>query len=104
MPRVNRRIPVDLYVNKMINGVPFLARTRDLSREGVFVHRLLEPQAPNGAHIAVEFALPGTAEVIWAEDDIVHDTDNGQGLRFRELTPKQTRLIEDFIANTSAVG
>ena len=60
MPRVNRRIPVDLYVNKMINGVPFLARTRDLSREGVFVHRLLEPVAPNGAHIAVEFALPGT--------------------------------------------
>ncbi len=104
MSRVNRRVPVDLYVNKMINGVPFLARTRDISRQGVYLHRLLEPSAPGGAHIAVEFALPGTAEVIWAEADVVYERDGGQGLRFRELTPRQTRIIEDFIANTSAVG
>ena len=69
MPRQNRRVPLDMYCNKMVNGVPFLARARDISRDGLYLHRLIEPKSPQQAHIAVEFCLPGTEEVIWADDE-----------------------------------
>ncbi len=101
MPRQNRRVPLDMYCNKMVNGVPFLARARDISRDGLYLHRLIEPKSPQQAHIAVEFCLPGTEEVIWAEADVVHGLDRGQGLRFRHLTPRQTALIRTFVDGSS---
>ncbi len=102
MARQNRRVPVDMYCNKMVNGVPFLARTKDISREGLYLHRLIEPRAPGNAHIAVEFCLPGTEEVIWAEAEIVHGQRRGHGLRFRHLTPRQSALIDNFVRSSSA--
>lgn len=103
--RRNRRVPLDIYVNKMINGVPFLARTRDISRGGVYVHRLIEPEVPPTARIALEFALPGSEEVIWAEALVVHGDDgaSGVGLRFVDLTPRQDEILGDFISSSSAV-
>ncbi len=101
MPRQNERVALDMYCNKMINGVPFLTRTKDLSRQGVYVHQLLEPSAPEGAHLALEFVLPGQKEVIWAEADVAHLGDGGTGLRFRHLTPRQSRMIDEFIAAAS---
>ena len=105
MARQNRRVPLDMYCNKMVNGVPFLARTRDISREGVYLHQLIEPAVKENAHIAVEFCLPGTTEVIWAEADIVHGARRqGWGLRFRHLTPRQSEIIDCFVSNSSAVS
>ncbi len=104
MSRRNRRIPLDIYLNKMINGVPFLVRTRDLSREGIYVHRVLEPSTPDGAHLALEFQLPGTEEVIWAEAEHVHgEDDRGIGLRFKDLSTRQARLLADFIDCSSGL-
>lgn len=104
MSRRNRRVPIDIYINKMINGVPFLARTRDISRDGLYVHRILEPGTPTGAHLAVEFQLPGSEEVIWTEAERVHgDPDAGTGLRFRDLSARQRRLISDFISGSSGL-
>lgn len=94
--RTGRRVPVDIYVNKVIDGVPHLARTRDISRSGLYLHRLLEPEAPSGARIAVELVLPGTDEVLWAEAEVVRDADGGSGLRFVDLTPRQERLLAAF--------
>ena len=104
MSRANRRVPVDIYVNKMINGVPFLARTKDLSREGVYLHRLLEPNTPTGAHLALEFMLPGSEEIFWAEAEVVHgDPDAGLGLRFKDLSASQSQLLDDFVVHSSAM-
>ena len=99
-----RRVPVDIYINKMINGVPHLARTRDLSRTGLFLHRLLEPTTPTRARISLEFVLPGTDEVIWADAEVMHgrNTRRGVGLRFLDLTPAQETLIRSFVENSSA--
>ncbi len=98
MSRNDHRSPLDLYVNKMINGVPHLARTRDISKGGVYLHRLLEPRTPAGAHLAVEFMLPGSEEIIWAETEMIHgDMGEGLGLRFLGLTPRHSRLIQHYI-------
>lgn len=105
MSRRNRRIPIDIYLNKMINGVPFLVRTRDLSREGIYVHRVIEPDTPDGAHLALEFQLPGTDEVIWTEAEHVHGEEaRGIGLRFKDLSTRQARLLADFIDDSSGLN
>jgi hypothetical protein len=102
--RKQSRVPVDFYVNKMINGVPHLARTKDLSREGLYLHRLLEPLTPPRARISLEFMLPGTEEIIWTEAVVVHgrNTRRGVGLRFVDLSPRQAEIIEDFIERAEA--
>jgi len=104
MSRRNRRIPLDLYVNKLINGVPFMVRTSNLSKGGVFVHRLIEPETPVDAHIALEFTLPGSKEVLWAEAEISHGSrEGGVGLSFRDLTPRVARKINDFVDSSSGL-
>lgn len=104
MSRRNRRIPIDIYLNKMINGVPFLVRTRDLSREGIYVHRVIEPNTPDGAHLALEFQLPGTDEVIWTEAESVHgEPERGIGLRFKDLSSRHARMLADFIDHSSSL-
>ena len=105
MSRRNRRIPMDLYINKLINGVPFMVRTANLSKGGLFVHRLIEPTPPQDAHIALEFSLPGTKEVLWAEAEVSHRGEDGaMGLEFRDLTPRVSRLINEFVDNSSGLN
>ena len=100
--RSNRRVPIDIYVNKVINGVPHLARTRDISRNGVFLHKLLEPTAPDGSRIDLEFMLPGTDDVIWTEVEVVRDdTPGGMGLRFLELGERDSSRIREFVESSS---
>jgi len=97
--RQDDRVPVDFYVNKMINGVPHLARTKDISRQGLYLHRLLEPQTPPRARISLEFMLPGSEEIIWTEAIVVHgrNTRRGVGLRFIDLSPRQAELIDAYL-------
>jgi hypothetical protein len=97
--RQETRVSVDFYVNKMINGVPHLARTKDISRKGLYLHRLLEPQTPPRARISLEFMVPGTDEIIWTEAVVVHgrNTRRGVGLRFVDLSPRQAEIIDAFV-------
>lgn len=98
MARAHKRVPLDLYVNKLVDGVPFLARTRNISAGGVFVDRLLEPRTEGAPHIALEFVLPGSDEVIWAEAEVAHDVPGrGVGLRFTRIDPGQAELIAGYI-------
>lgn len=104
MSRSNRRIPLDLYMNKLINGVPYMVRTANLSRGGVLVHRLIEPETPTDAHIALEFTLPGSDEVLWAEAEVSHGRDGGSvGLSFRDLTPRVARKLSEFVDSSSGL-
>lgn len=99
MRRYQERVLTDFYVNKVVNGVPYLARTRDLSLSGVYLHRLIEPRHPHNASVALEFAFPGSDEVHWADVDVVRsDDEKGFGLRFRELAPRVARTLETYLS------
>jgi hypothetical protein len=92
-----RRVPLDIYVNKVIDGVPHLARSRNISRGGMYLHRLLEP-AVEGARLAVELTLPGSDDVLWLEAEVAHDAFGGTGLRFLDLAPRDQAVIDAFIS------
>lgn len=103
--RITRRAPLDVYLNKFIKGVPFMARARDISPEGLYLTQLIEPQAGE-ERVAVQFQLPGTREIIYAEGEVVREAERGRargnGIRFTLLTEYHRRLIERYVARHAA--
>ncbi|HEY3452837.1 MAG TPA: PilZ domain-containing protein [Myxococcales bacterium] len=103
--RINRRVPLNVYLNKFINGVPFMARAKDISPDGIYLAQLLEPSADE-ARVGVQFQLPGSKEVIYAEGEIVRDARRGKvpgnGVRFTLITDYHRRLIERYVARGPA--
>ncbi len=98
--RKHNRVPLDIYLNKYVAGVPYMARTADISREGVALANLIEPDQ-SGKRVGLQFQLPGSEEVIYAEGEIVREwlsTGNeGSGVKFTLLTERHRRLIEQYV-------
>ncbi len=96
------RAPLDVYLNKYVSGVPYMARAADISTDGVNLAHLIEPQH-NRKRVGLQFQLPGTDEVIYAEGEIVREwlgngATEGSGVRFTLLTERHRRLIEGYVA------
>ena len=97
------RTNLDLYVNKIIGDEPHLARVRDISEDGLFLYRLIEPQTGTTGNVGLELKLPGTDDVIWAVGEVVrHDnpaeTREGVGIRFTRISAHDKALIADFVS------
>ena len=100
--RKQQRVNLDIYLNKYVAGVPYMARTSDISREGVGLAHLIEPNMA-GRRIGLQFQLPGSEEVIYAEGEIVREwadldhSKEGSGVKFTLLTERHRRLIEQYV-------
>jgi hypothetical protein len=64
--RKAKRAPIDIYLNKYMGGVPYLTRASDISQEGLSLAQLIEPQH-HARRVGLQFQLPGSEEVIYAE-------------------------------------
>jgi hypothetical protein len=101
--RKNGRVPLDIYLNKYVAGVPYMARTSNISKEGVSLAHLIEPEL-HGKRVGLQFQLPGSEEVIYAEGEIVREwasltqKKDGSGVKFTLLTERHRRLIEQYVA------
>jgi hypothetical protein len=101
--RKQTRVPLDVYLNKYVAGVPYMARAADISREGVGLAHLIEPNQA-GKRIGLQFQLPGSEEVIYAEGEIVREWADleeraeGSGVRFTLLTERHKKMIEQYVA------
>jgi hypothetical protein len=95
------RAPLDVYLNKYLEGVPHMARSRDISPEGLRLARLLEPEF-DGRRVGLQFQLPGSDEVIYAEGEVVREwvggRQEGSGVRFTLLTERHRRMIHSYVA------
>ena len=111
--RQANRVEVDFYLNKIIGDEPHLARARDISTEGIYVYKILEPEVGSSSGcIGLEFQLPGTDETIWAVGEIVRDEpalttrrkipENGVALRFTRIGDSDRRKIQVFVRKMGA--
>lgn len=100
--RKHNRVALDIYLNKYVAGVPYMARTADISREGVALANLIEPDL-SGKRVGLQFQLPGSEEVIYAEGEIVREWlstgAEGSGVKFTLLTERHRRLIDTYVTN-----
>jgi len=99
--RKKTRVPLDIYLNKYMGGVPYMARTADISPDGVGLARLIEPQH-HGKRVGLQFQLPGSEEVIYAEGEVVREwvgarRTEGNGVRFTLLTERHRRMIDAYV-------
>jgi c-di-GMP-binding flagellar brake protein YcgR len=99
-----KRLPVDLFVNKFIGDEPFACRTRDLSIDGAYLRKLIEPsKTGDESLIGLEFTLPGNHEVIWASGAVVREDDkneaSGVAIKFVSMADRHRKMLVDFIEN-----
>ena len=102
--RKAKRVPLDIYLNKYMGGVPYMARASDISQEGLSLARLIEPQH-QGKRVGLQFQLPGSEEVIYAEGEVVREwveasprqNNERSGVRFTLLTERHRKMIDAYV-------
>ncbi|QSQ26392.1 PilZ domain-containing protein [Pyxidicoccus parkwayensis] len=102
--RKARRAPLDIYLNKYMGGVPYMSRAADISQEGLSLARLLEPQH-EAKRIGLQFQLPGSDEIIYAEGEVVREWVEAapaakrerSGVRFTLLTERHRKMIDAYV-------
>lgn len=73
-----------------------MARARDLSVEGIYLTQLIEPSGSESC-IGIQFQLPGSDEVIYAEGIAVREGEQGHGILFTSMQQAHRRLIQDYV-------
>lgn len=99
--RSDRRIPVDMILNKYINGEPHTCRVVNLSRGGMLLKKIFEPDVPHH-EVTLEFLLPGTEHVIRAEGRALMESPEARsvGVRFTQMSKESTLLLERYLSGT----
>lgn len=104
--RKSERAPIDIYLNKIIDEARHLARATDISAEGIWVSKILEP-ATGARRIGLEFQLPGSEEIINAAGEIVRDDARNSGklegsaIRFTHMAHRYRRMIEVYVSRVA---
>lgn len=100
-----RRAPLDIYLNKYIQGVPYMAKAADISPDGVSLAHLIEP-SHHGKRVGLQFQLPGSDEVIYAEGEVVRewaaDTHTRSGVRFTLMTERHRKLVDAYVERAAS--
>lgn len=98
---------MDIFLNKYVAGVPYMTRAADISREGVGIAHLIEPEL-HGKRVGLQFQLPGSEEVIYAEGEVVREwcdlEEEGSGIRFTLMTERHKKLIDSYIGRNATAG
>jgi hypothetical protein len=98
--RQQGRAPLDVYLNKVVGNSVYMCRARDISEQGIYLSRLLEPE-DDGVTVHLEFALPGHDEIVWACGKVVreglHRSCIGSGIRFTVLPSRFREMIAEYV-------
>ncbi len=96
--RCNPRRPIDILLNKYVSGQPHVCRGVNLSRGGMLVHKVLEPDVPH-LSVTVELELPGSSEVLCIEGVALQADRSARAMaiRFLRMPPRVAELIERFV-------
>lgn len=106
--RKSLRAPIDIYLNKIIDEVRHLGRARDISPDGIWVSKILEPRHDKRT-IGLELQLPGIPEVINATGVIVREDrreegPEGMAIRFTRIAQHHRRLISLYVSRQAGTA
>ena len=96
--RRTSRIPVNIVLNKYIRGRPYIARASNISRHGLLVHRLFEPDNDEQT-IGLKFQLPGSDHTISCVGQVVYEHHwlPANGIKLTHIAPDHQRLLDDYV-------
>ena len=97
--RYNKRVKVDMFINRFLNGQPYMCRMVDISRTGLRIVPMIEPDgslAPS--YMGLQFQLPDRNDVLTASGVTITRGDKTVGIRFTSLPPDSAWAIESFLS------
>jgi hypothetical protein len=97
--RRERRMPLNILLNKYIDGEPHTCRAVNLSRGGMLLYKVFEPDMPQG-EVSLEFQLPGSPRVLRADGITLaeHPWARAHGVRFTRMADEDRALLDRFLA------
>ena len=107
--RTTQRVPIQLLVDYRANGSYLFDFCQNLGTGGVFIET--EKPLNHGADVELTFTIPDSKEtvhakgkVIWVQSPVVgrQDLTPGMGVQFSDCSPKQRKLLEDFVTRYHA--
>jgi hypothetical protein len=101
--RQERRTKTDLFVNRFLNGHPYLCRMTDISRSGARLVAINEPKiTPPPIFMGLQFQLPGRPEIVTASGEAVtNDAGRTVGIRFTRMPSTAASAIDAFLHRAS---
>jgi hypothetical protein len=96
--RRQRRITVDILLNKYIEGEPHVCRAVNVSSGGMLLYKVFEPDVAQ-EEVSLEFQLPGSSRVLRADGVTLseHRWARAHGVRFTRIAEEDRALIDAFL-------
>jgi hypothetical protein len=96
--RQTQRKSVNIVLNKYIHGQPHLCCAVNLSRGGMLLRKVFEPNIRHET-VVLEFQLPGSSRVLRTEGVILSTSAAARsvGVRFVRPSAEVSRLLERFL-------
>ena len=95
------RVPLRVFVTQARGQYLKRVRAVNLSASGIFLQRVADSFDDVGAHIGLEFQLPGQDEAIWAFGEVMYCGEDeffqSVGIRFTGLPERYRRMIKDYV-------
>jgi c-di-GMP-binding flagellar brake protein YcgR len=99
--RLAQRVPIKLFCDEHLRDRPLRSVAVDMSEHGLALRRVGGTRTPAHEAVGLEFALPGTGEIIWAHAETqFEEIERGvhrAGLRFLGMAHKHERLLRDYL-------
>ncbi len=97
--RSGKRVSVDLFMNRFVEGQPYMCRMLDISRTGARLAPILEPESNRAPrYMGLQFQLPDRDDVITASGETIRRGGKTVGVRFTNLPPDSAWAIESFLS------
>lgn len=94
--RTGNRAPVDLFMNRFLEGHPYLCVARDVSETGMRLRPLLGPRLPTH-FVGLQFQLPGSEDILTASGEVIREGNEEQAIRFTHMPVDSRRALERFL-------
>ncbi len=96
--RRDRRNPINILCNKYIEGEPHVCRAVNLSRGGMLLYKVFEPDREHD-EVSVEFQIPGSTRIVRADGIPLaeHRWARAHGIRFTRMADEDKELIEQWL-------
>ena len=102
------RTTIDILINKYIGEDPHLCRAVNISRNGMLLQKVFEPDLATD-EVTLEFVLPGDDRVLRASGVVLaeHSRARAHAVRFTRVSEHDARAIASYLADprrASATG
>src|ERR1700712_4908566 len=96
--RRQRRTPIDILLNKYVEGEPHVCRAVNVSSGGMLLYKVFEPDQEHG-EVSLEFQLPGSNRVLRADGVTLaeHRWARAHGVRFTRIAEEDKALIDRYL-------